>query len=107
MENMDYNVVNSDMSGNDKAMGIIAYITWIGLILAAVLGGENGRRSAYLKFHLNQSLVLYLFALLSIIPFIGWIWGIFVFVCWIIALVGACSGQMKRVPLIGGIELIK
>ena len=36
-----------------KTTGIVAYITWIGLVLAFVLGDREGA-----KFHLNQALVI-------------------------------------------------
>jgi uncharacterized membrane protein len=41
------------------------------------------------------------------IPFIGWIWSIFILVCWIMGLVAAINQEEKQVPLIGGITLIK
>lgn len=48
-----------------KGMGIVAYIGWIGFIIAICAGDKN---DPYLKFHLNQSLVLNLFSLLGMIP---------------------------------------
>lgn len=85
-----------------KTTGIVAYITWIGFFIALIAGDRDGAR-----FHLNQALVINLFALLSPIPCIGWIWGIFIFVCAIIGLIGAINDEEKQVPLIGGITLIK
>ena len=55
-----------------KTTGIVAYITWIGLVIAFVLGDREGA-----KFHLNQALVIWLAGLLSFIPCIGWLWGNF------------------------------
>ena len=85
-----------------RTTGIVAYITWIGLIIAFVAGDKEGAR-----FHLNQALVIFLFSLLSPIPCIGWIWGIFMIVCWIMGLIAAINEEEKPVPLIGGITLIK
>lgn len=85
-----------------KATSIVAYFTWIGLIIALLAGDKEGA-----KFHLNQALVIMLFSLLSIIPCIGWIWGVFMLVCWIMGLVAAINQEEKPVPLIGGIKLIK
>lgn len=85
-----------------KTTSIVAYISWIGLIIAFCAGDKEGAR-----FHLNQALVIFLFALLGIIPFIGWIWSIFIVVCWIMGLVAAINQEEKPVPLIGGITLIK
>ncbi len=90
---------NAAMSAH--ATGILAYITWIGFIIAIAIGDREGA-----KFHLNQALVLNLFALLSVIPVVGWIWGIVVFVFWIIGLVGACQDVERPVPLLGGIKIL-
>ena len=48
---------------NAKTTSIIAYITWIGLIVAFCAGDREGA-----KLHLNQALVIMLFTLLSVIP---------------------------------------
>ena len=85
-----------------KTTGIVAYITWIGLLIAFCTGDKEGA-----KFHLNQALVIFLFSLLSVIPCIGWIWGIFMVVCWIMGLIAAINEEEMPVPLIGGIHLIK
>ena len=85
-----------------KTTGIVAYLTWIGFIIAVCAGDKEGA-----KFHINQALVIMLFGLLSIIPCIGYIWGIFMIVCWIMGLIAAINEEEKEVPLIGGIKLIK
>lgn len=85
-----------------RTTGIVAYITWIGLLIAFCTGDKEGA-----KFHLNQALVIFLFSLLSVIPCIGWIWGIFMIVCWVMGLIAAINEEEKPVPLIGGIQLIK
>lgn len=85
-----------------KTTSVVAYITWIGLVIALVAGDKEGA-----KFHLNQALVIALFSMLSWIPLIGWLWGIFMFVCWIMGLIAAINQEEKEVPLIGQIHLIK
>lgn len=85
-----------------KTTSIVAYLTWIGLIIAVVAGDKEGAR-----FHVNQALVIMLFSLLSIIPCIGWIWGIFMIVCWIMGLIAAINQEEKEVPLIGKIKILK
>lgn len=85
-----------------KTTSIVGYLTLIGLIIALCAGDKEGA-----KFHLNQALVIFLFALLVFIPCIGQIWGIFIFVCWIIGLIAAINQEEKRVPLIGNVTLIK
>lgn len=96
----------NEKSGSSKALSIVAYITWIGFIVSMVAGDWKGDDT--LRRNCNQALVLNLFSLLDIIPVVGWVWAIFVFVLWIIAIVGACgSDGFKAVPLLGKIELIK
>lgn len=85
-----------------KTTSIVGYITWIGLLVAFCAGDKEGA-----KFHLNQALVIFLFSLLSIIPCIGWIWGIFMIVCWIMGLIAAINQEEKEVPLIGKIRILK
>lgn len=85
-----------------KTTGIVAYLTWIGLLIAFVAGDKEGA-----KFHINQALVLLLFGLLGAIPFVGWIWEVFMLVCWVIAFVGAVQGEEKEVPLLGKIKILK
>lgn len=85
-----------------KTTSWVAYITWIGLIIAFCAGDKEGA-----KFHLNQALVIFLFSLASFIPCIGWIWGIFMVVCWIMGLIAAINQEEKPVPLIGGIKILK
>lgn len=85
-----------------RTTGIVAYITWVGLLIAVVAGDKDGA-----KFHINQALVIMLFGLLGAIPCLGQIWLIFIFVCWIMGLIAAINEEEKPVPLIGGITLIK
>lgn len=91
-----------------KTTSIVAYLTWIGLLIAVCAGDKDGA-----KFHVNQALVIMLFSLLglvfrlSLIPCIGWIWGVFIIVCWIMGLIAAINQEEKEVPLIGKIKLLK
>lgn len=87
---------------DSKTTGIVAYLTWIGLLIAILAGDKEGA-----KFHVNQALVIWLFSLLSFIPCIGWIWAIFMLVCWIIGLIAAINEEEKEVPLIGKIRILK
>ena len=85
-----------------KTTAIVAHITLIGWLIAYFSGDKEGA-----KFYLNQTLVLLLFGLLSIIPCIGILWAIFIFVCWIISLIGAINEEEKTVPLLGSIQILK
>ena len=93
-----------------KTTDVVAYLTWVGLIIAFVIGDREKS-----KFHLNQSLVIWLVGtvsgMLSVIPLIGGlistVGGIFCFVCWFIGLIGAIQGTEKPVPVLGQFTLIK
>ena len=85
---------------NKKTTGIIAYITWIGWIVAFCAGDKEGA-----KFHLNQALVILIGQIIA--SAVNFILSIFLFVCWIMGLIYACQEQEKEVPLIGQIKILK
>ncbi len=92
-----------------KTTDIVAYITWIGWIVAFFAGTKQES-----KFHLNQALVIWLInivvVVLSYIPIVNIVAGILslvMFVFWIMGLVSACQGTEKEVPLIGSIKILK
>lgn len=84
-----------------RTTGIVAYLTWIGFIIALIIGDRKGA-----MFHINQALIVNLFALLAAVPLVGWLWSIFMLVCWIMGLVYACREEEKEVPLIGKLHLL-
>ena len=85
-----------------RTTDIVAYLTWIGLLIALIFGDREDS-----KFHLNQALVIWLFGLLGVIPCIGWVWGIFCFVCAVMGFISAINGEEKEVPLLGQFKLLK
>ena len=93
-----------------KITNIVAYLTWVGLIIAFVAGDREGS-----KFHLNQSLVIWLASticgMLAVVPVLGWlvsvVGGIFCCVCWFIGFIGAIQGTEKPVPVLGQFKLLK
>lgn len=120
---MEENIVfNTEDVQQNKVFGILAYIGILFLVplLAA-------RDSQYARFHTNQGIVLFitdiilgivsgiLSAFFIWIPFIGIIIstligaviGIFSLVMLILGIVNACSGEPKKLPIIGGITILK
>lgn len=91
----------SESSLSKRTTGIVAYLTWIGFIIALLIGDRKGA-----MFHINQALIINLFALLGAVPFVGWLWSLFILVCWIMGIVYACREQEKEVPLIGRLHLL-
>ena len=83
----------------DKTVAILSYITLVGFIVAIVM--NSSKKTKLGAFHLRQSLGLYLTSFLCIIPFLGWLLAVAIFVFWIMALISATKGEMKTVPLLG------
>ena len=92
-----------------RATDIVAYLTWVGLLIAFVAGDREGSR-----FHLNHSLVIWLagtvLGFVARFPLLGWIigsvGGIFCAICWFIGIVNAIQGVEKEVPVLGQIHLL-
>ncbi len=100
---------------NKKTTDIVAYITWIGLIVAIVAGDMNAS-----KFHINQAIIIWLAGLCVtigstiislIVPvlggIVGFLGGVAVLVFAILGLVSAINGEEKPLPLIGAIHILK
>jgi len=93
-----------------------AVLSYLGILIIVPLLSEDAKKSPFAKFHLNQGLVLliasFVAGIIWNIPIIGWfllgpIISIVLFVIWLMGLISAAQGEMKRVPLLGNIELIK
>ena len=97
------------MEGN-KLMAAISYI-WILFIVPLVAAKDD----AFARYHANQGLLLFLasivLGIIGVIPVIGTIialvGGIATFALMILGIINALKGEMKPLPLIGGIEIIK
>ena len=94
---------------NKRTTDIVAYLTWVGLLIALVAGDREASR-----FHLNQSLVIWiagtLCGILGHIALFGWlisaVGGLFCGVCWFIGIINAMQGVEKEVPLLGQFHLL-
>ncbi len=98
----------------NKVYAILAYLGI--LVLVPLLAAKE---SPYAQFHANQGLLLFLagialsFAwfILAFIPFIGWLLSfsawVLLLVLAIMGIVNAAQGEMKKLPIIGDIQLIK
>src|SRR3954470_9791659 len=83
----------------DKTIAILAYITLIGFIAAIVM--NSSKKTQLGAFHLRQMLGLFLTGIVCIIPLLGILIALFLFVLWIMGLISAIKGEMKPVPLLG------
>lgn len=122
---MEENVVfNTEDVTNNKIMGILAYLGL--LVLVPIFAAKD---SQYARFHANQGLVLCIsaIALFFVSMIITFIVGLItfgllalpisiilylaVFGFWVafivMGIMNACSGEPKKLPLIGNITIIK
>ena len=77
----------------------VAMIHWI----AGIIFMSIEKESKFVKFYAWQSLILGLSAFLCMIPFLGWLYSLFVLAMWIICLINAFGGKMFKIPVIGNI----
>jgi uncharacterized membrane protein len=98
----------------NKPMAIIGYIIPILFFIPLVTDAKN---SPFAKFHANQQLNLLLAAIAvnivgGIIPFLGWfvilpLGSILIIIFAIMGIINAAKGLTKKLPLIGGFNIIK
>ncbi len=95
---------------NKQATDIVAYLSWPGLLIAFFAGDRYASR-----FHLNQSLVIWLAATLISVTakwlllfgwLVGLVGGLFCALCWFIGIINAIQGIEKEVPLLGQIKIL-
>ena len=110
MENQTQNNRAEVKGKNDKVMAILAYIIFF---LPWILVKD---RTAFLNFHINQGLILFIIALsgsiaLNIIPFLIFIaplWSLATLLLMIIGILNAAHMRTKPLPLIGHLfDLVK
>lgn len=92
---------------DNKGIGIISYLTWIGLLVAFILNRE--RNDPFVKFHIRQNLGLFILGLVAgVLHYIPGVGGIVayvaftaLFIFWVIGLIGAINGKENAVPVVG------
>ena len=102
------------MENGNKLLAAISYV-WILCIVTILCAKED----VFARYHANQGLVLLIANIaavivgfiLGFIPVIGgiisWIISIALFVLMILGIINAVKGEMKPLPFIGGIQIIK
>jgi uncharacterized membrane protein len=94
---MDYTPDKSSTGMEPNVAAGLASIMWIlGLVFFLI-----EKESKFVKFYGFQSMILGLSALLCAIPFLGWLYGLFVLVMWIMQLINAFGGKIFKIPVIG------
>ncbi|MFU8831492.1 MAG: hypothetical protein ACNA7J_04970 [Wenzhouxiangella sp.] len=99
----------------NKAIGVVAYITIIGWIIAFIIFKGKADRSQQAAFHLEQSLGLIivavavaiigniLVAIAGIFSLLLLIANIGIIVLWVLGLLNAINEKQEPIPLIGPI----
>lgn len=105
-----------DISEN-RPKTIFAYIFW--LVLIPVFAAKD---SKFARFHANQGLVLAIlesaiiitFGLLSLIPYVGWLFSVLEYLalcgCTVLAVFGIIAvarGQFKELPILSQFKILK
>lgn len=101
-----------------KTLAVIAYLTWIGWIIALVLRSdrEEYKDCEFTRRHINQAFFINVFGLMGGIliglPIPGHLMvsgAVYTiqFVLWMIGLIRAATGVWKPLPIVGEIDLIK
>jgi uncharacterized membrane protein len=91
----------------DTTVAVIAYLTFIGLIIAFVMNNE--KKDAFAAYHIKQSLGLTVCGIavfaVGMIPVLGWLvsffGSIFLLYLWIMGLINSINGKLKPVPVLG------
>ena len=109
---------NISTTDNGKTVGIIAYLTIIGWLIA-LLAMHNDKKTELGSYQLRQTLLLYIIgigvyilwaAIFTTMIFTGgfwlgltlnWVIRLGLFVLWLIGFLGAINGEKKPIPLIG------
>lgn len=83
-----------------KAIAIGCYLTIVGWLIALLFYGKY--RSTLARFHLRQSLGLIVsFAVLAMIPLVGWLLTALVFIAWCMCIYYAALGEKYSLPVVG------
>jgi uncharacterized membrane protein len=106
----------SDIEKNHTTAILMAVIP---ILFFLPLVSDDMKNSCYLRFFANQTLLVLIASvgtnicgyILALIPILGWLLrlalSVLVLVLYIMNIVYAANGQGKKLPLIGGISIIK
>lgn len=102
----EFNITQQEIE-DGKGLAGVAYLTWIGLLIAFLVGKENRFTMYHVQQALGLMILMFAAGILAAIPILGWIvfivvW-IFGIVCFIIGLINGFGGKVKPLPLIGEI----
>ena len=86
-------------SGEERFFALLSYL-WI-LFLIPLLAKKDNK---WIHLHAKQGFIMFLAGFLVWIPLLGWLFGVFLFVVWIIAIIKVLMGAPYwKIPLVGDI----
>lgn len=80
---------------------LFSAIGYLGILFLVPLLAKPENK--FCRAHAKQGLVLAIAWIPAIIPFIGWLWWIFVLICMVMGIVAAAGGKYTKLPLFGAI----
>jgi uncharacterized membrane protein len=104
-----------------KGIAVVAYLSWIGWIIALVINSQN-KKNDFVSFHVRQALgiligyiatfiggFILMFLLAFAIPFLGIFVGYFIilggvafwFIMWLLGFIYALQGNYQTIPMFG------
>ena len=101
-------VVNMTMPKNEyengfdqnRLLAVLGYMTITGWLISLVLYGKH--KSSLLRFHLRQSLGLFISAtFFMVVPVIGWLIVGLLFIAWCYCVYSAVLGHKFTLPVVG------
>ncbi len=91
---------------------IAALLSYLGVFITGVIFLIIEQRSKFVRFHAIQSIIVFGFlfiasGVLSRIPYVGWffslVFGVLIFVLWIVLMVKAYQSEVYKIPIAGDI----
>lgn len=86
---------------DSKLMAALSYLWILSIIMLAIKKDDD-----FVKFHAKQGLVIFIFSLIGIIPFlwfISWLIWIITVILVIIGFIKAYNGERFKIPVVGDI----
>ena len=89
-----------EYSGEERFFALLSYLSILFLIPLLLKKDVN-----WVHRHAKQGFIMFLGGLLVWIPLIGWIWGAYLFIVWIVVIIKVLVGApFWKIPIIGNIS---
>ena len=94
----------AEVSADSKLIAAVSYLWLLSVVVLFIKKGDS-----YVTFHAKQGLVLFIDTVIfTIIPILGWLMNLVVFIMIIVGFIKALSGEKYKLPIVADIaEKIK